>query len=294
MTSIRPMISKRKTNPPSSPSRRRFLKVSAGAALAGLGTSGYAYGIEPAHPEVTRHDIQIAGWPRSAAGLKVGQLSDLHCQDDRAVARTAHAARMLLALSPDIVFLTGDYITADDPQNWANAAANALAPLRAVPRGVFAVLGNHDYAEGRSAEVAAALEQVGFHVLRNRSAPLPGTEGLWIVGLESCCDLAENPVQALNGVPLDAVKILLVHEPDYADEAPPGFSLQLSGHSHAGQIRIPGLPPLHCPAYGKKYPEGLQQAQNHLVYTSRGIGMMGPQMRFCCPPEVTLLTINPA
>ena len=79
----------------------------------------------------------------------------MHCLDDWSAARTAHAARMLLALKPDIVFLTGDYITADDPQSWANAAANALAPLRAVPRGVFAVLGNHDYAEGRSAEVAA-------------------------------------------------------------------------------------------------------------------------------------------
>ena len=284
----------KKPSRPLSPSRRRFLKIGAGAALAGLGTGSYAYAVEPAHPKVTRHTVKIAGWPEAAAGLKVGQLTDLHCLDDRAVARTAHAARMLLALKPDIVFLTGDYITADDPQDWANAAANALAPLRAVPRGVFAVLGNHDYAEGRSAEVAAALEQVGFHVLRNASAPLPDAEGVWIVGLESRCNLVQNPALALKGVPPDAVKLLLVHEPDYADEAPAGFALQLSGHSHAGQIRLPGLPPLHCPVYGRKYPEGLQQAQNHLVYTSRGVGMMGPQMRFCCPPEVTLLTINPA
>ncbi len=284
----------RKPNRPLSPSRRRFLKISAGTALAGLGTAGYAYGVEPAHPKVTRHTVKIASWPEAAAGLKVGQLTDLHCLDDRAVARTAHAARMLLALKPDIVFLTGDYITADDPQDWANAAANALAPLRTVPRGVFAVLGNHDYAEGRSAEVAAALEQVGFRVLRNASAPLPDAEGVWIVGLESRCNFAQNPDIALKGVPPEAVKLLLVHEPDYADEAPAGFALQLSGHSHAGQIRLPCLPPLHCPVYGRKYPEGLQQAENHLVYTSRGVGMMGPQMRFCCPPEVTLLTINPA
>ena len=114
------------------------------------------------------------------------------------------------------------------------------------------------------------------------------------MGLESCGNLVQDPVQALRGVPQDAVKILLVHEPDYADEAPVGFALQLSGHSHAGQIRLPGLPPLHCPVYGRKYPEGVQQANNHLVYTSRGVGMMGPQMRFCFQPEVTLLTINPA
>jgi predicted MPP superfamily phosphohydrolase len=279
---------------PQSPGRRRFLKLGAVAAVTGLGTSGYAYEIEPAHPKVTRHDIKIDGWPPSAAGLKIGQLSDLHCQDDRSVARTAHAARMLLALAPDIVFLTGDYISNGQGADWAAASANALAPLKAVPRGVFAILGNHDYAAGRSAEVAAALEAAGFHVLRNRAAPLPGAESVWLVGMESRCLFATNPVQALTGVPAEAVKILLVHEPDYADEAPLGFALQLSGHSHAGQIRIPGLPPLHCPEYGQKYPEGLQQAQNHRVYTSRGVGMMGPQMRFCCPPEVTLLTIYPA
>jgi len=284
----------KKRNLPVSPSRRRFLKLGAVTAVTGLGTSGYAYEIEPAHPKVTKHDIQIDGWPASAAGLKIGQLSDLHCQDDRSVARTALAAQMLLALKPDIVFLTGDYISSGQGVDWAAPSANALAPLKAVPRGVFAVLGNHDYAAGRSAEVAAALEAAGFHVLRNRSVPMPGVGGVWLVGMESLCVFAINPVQAMDGVPAEALKLLLVHEPDYADEAPAGFALQISGHSHAGQSRIPGLPPLHCPEYGEKYPEGLQQAENHRVYTSRGVGMMGPQMRLCCPPEVTLLTIYPA
>ncbi len=277
-----------------SPSRRRFLKIGAAAAVTGLGTSGYAYEIEPAHPKIARHDIQIDGWPRSAAGLKIGQLSDLHCQDNRSVARTALAARMLLALRPDIVFLTGDYISSGQGVEWAAASAHALSPLKAAPRGVFAVLGNHDYPNGQSAEVAGALKGAGFQVLRNRSVPMPGVAGVWLVGMESRSVFAINPVQAMAGVPADSLKLLLVHEPDYADEAPLGFALQMSGHSHAGQIRIPGLPPLHCPEYGAKYPEGLQQAENHRVYTSRGVGMMGPQMRFCCPPEVTLLTIYPA
>ena len=279
---------------PYSPSRRRFLKVGAVTALAAVGTSGYAYGIEPAHPRIAKHDLHIPGWPSSAAGLKIGQLSDLHCQDDRAVDRTAHAAWMLLALKPDIVFLTGDYISGGFAPKWVEASAQALSPLRSVPHGVFAILGNHDYADGREAEVAAALEQAGFSVLRNHGVPLPGSDNLWIVGMESRCTFAINPIQAMQDVPTEAVKILLVHEPDYADEAPLGFSLQLSGHSHAGQVRVPGLPPLYCPEFGRKYPEGVQQAENHLVYTSRGVGMMGPQVRFCCPPEVTLLTVFPA
>ena len=277
-----------------SPARRRFLKIGAGTALAGLSAAAYGHEWEPDHPRVTRRIIHLPGWPASAAGLTVGHLSDLHCQDRRAEARTASAARRLLAEAPDIVFLTGDYISGGFAASWIGAAAGALSPLRAAPRGVFAVLGNHDYADGHSGDLAAALEGSGFHVLRNRAVPFPGVDGAWIVGLESALMAFQNPVQALAGVPENAVKLLLVHEPDYADDAPRGISLQLSGHSHAGQVRVPGLPPLHCPQLGARYPEGLQQAQNHLVYTTRGVGMMGPQVRFCCPPEITILRIFPA
>ena len=83
-----------------------------------------------------------------------------------------------------------------------------------------------------------------------------------------------------------------MHEPDYADEAPPGFALQLSGHSHGGQIRIPGLPAFHCPKYGRHYPEGLRQGPHHPVYTTRGVGTIGPPIRLFCPPEVTVLTLR--
>ncbi len=280
---------------PQSPGRRRFLKAAAGAALVGAGTPTYAYAVEPAHPVVTRRDIRLKGWPQAAAGLKIGQISDLHCQDERAVARADHAVLLLLAEKPDAVFLTGDYITSGEASgDWMPAAAAALEPLRHTPRGVYAILGNHDYADGHQANVATALEGNGFTTLRNRSVPLPGTPGVWIVGLESLCAAAQNPAEALRGVPPGAVKILLVHEPDFADIAPPGFCLQLSGHSHAGQIRLPGLPPLYCPIFGRQYPEGLQQAAHHPVYTTRGVGMMGPQMRLCCPPEVTVLTLHPA
>ncbi len=279
---------------PLSPGRRRFLKIGAAAAVAVTCPAAYGAEWEPNHPRVTRRDIHLSGWPASAAGLTVGQLSDLHCQDSRAEARTARAARLLLAEKPDIVFLTGDYISGGFALPWVEASAQALSPLRAAPRGVFAVLGNHDYADGHSANMAAALARAGFQVLRNHAMPFPSVENAWIIGIESISLSYQDPIQAMQGVPKDAVKILLVHEPDYADEAPLGISLQLSGHSHAGQVRLPGLPPLHCPEFGQRYPEGLQQAQNHLVYTTRGVGMMGPQIRFCCPPEITVLRIFPA
>ena len=165
----------------------------------------------------------------------------MHCDTAHAVARTRRAAEMLLAQKPDVVFLTGDYIT-DHPHRWAHQAAEALAPLAAVPGGVFCILGNHDWSNyhwlSRSAElVAQALAGVGFTVLRNEAAPLPPAPGVWVVGLDDRYAGREDVARALDGVPPDACRILLVHEPDYADEAPAGFALQLSGHSHGGQIR---------------------------------------------------------
>ena len=283
----------KKPNKPTNPTRRRFLKRAAIGTAAGLGTVLYSYEWEPEQIEVVRHTLHLPGWPASAAGLKIGQLSDLHCQDSRSVARTDRAVRLLLAQKPDVVLLTGDYITDGRHKNWMPAAAQALAPLTQAPHGVFATLGNHDWAEHRQDQVTRELEEVGFTVLRNQAAPLPGVSNVWLVGMDSYTQNCQNPIQALDGVPESAVKILLMHEPDYADEAPLGFALQLSGHSHAGQVRLPGLPPLHCPQYGQKYPEGLQQADHHLVYTTRGVGMMGPQIRAFCPPEVTVLTIHP-
>lgn len=283
----------KKRGRPQSPGRRRFLKAGAAAAVTGLATSAYGYALEPNHPRMSRITVKVPGWPVSAAGLKVGHLSDFHCQDSRARARISHAVQMLLAEKPDIVFLTGDYISGGFSPRWMGQSAEALSPLRTVPRGVFAILGNHDYADGRSGDIAEALGRAGFTVLRNRAVPFPGVESTWIIGMESLCLSYQNPVQAMQDVPKEAVKILLVHEPDYADAAPLGMGLQLSGHSHAGQIRVPGLPPLHCPAFGTRYPEGLQQAENHQVYTTRGIGMMGPQIRFCCPPEIVVLRIIP-
>ena len=279
-----------KSNTPSRPSRRRFLKTAAACAVAGLGTSLYASEWEPDRPEVVHQAVSIAGWPKAAAGLRIGQLSDLHCQSRASVARTARAARLLLAQNPDAVFLTGDYISNRHGVGWAEGCANALAPLAAVKHGVFAILGNHDWAGPE--RVIGELTRVGFAVLRNQSAPLPGVPGVWLVGMDSFSQGGQNPIRAVAGVPAGAIRLLLVHEPDYADEAPLGFALQLSGHSHGGQIRLPGLPG-HYPDYGREYPEGLRQAAHHPVYTTRGVGMMGPQMRLCCPPEVTVLTIHP-
>ena len=115
-----------------------------------------------------------------------------------------------------------------------------------------------------------------------------------MVGLDDRYAGRQDVARALDSVPPDVCKLLLVHEPDYADEAPAGFALQLSGHSHGGQVRVPGLPPLHVPKYSTHYPEGLQQGPHHPVYTTRGVGTTGLPIRLFCPPEVTVLTLHAA
>ena len=269
---------------------RRFF---VGGAFLAAPTGVYAHELEPEEIQVARVDVRIKGLSRDAEGITIGRISDTHCDSPRAAARAAKAAQILKKLKPDIVALTGDYIT-HNPHTRMNAAAKALEPLSDAPLGAFAVMGNHDWWSGDPDYVAKQLHGAGFRVLRNASIPINGHDRLWLVGLEQRCDDLQDPDIALYGVPNDTVKVLLIHEPDYADEAPKGFSLQLSGHSHGGQVRIPGLPPIHTPTFGRRYPEGLRQAQNHLVYTTRGVGMVGPKFRLFCPPEVGLLRLIPA
>src|SRR5579872_2793413 len=226
--------------------------------------------------QVVHVSVPIAGLPWTVDGIRIGHLSDTHCDSSRAVAQTARAARLLRAQNPDVVFLTGDYITHRPYDRMAAASA---------------VLGNHDWSAGDPDYVAAQLEQVGFTVLRNRSTPVNGIQGLWVVGLEQRCDNRQDPVRALHGVPDEAVKLLLIHEPDFADEAPSGLALQFSGHSHGGQVRIPGIAPFIKPTHGRRYPEGLCQTRQHPVYTTRGVGMVGPKVRLFCPPEVAVIRL---
>jgi predicted MPP superfamily phosphohydrolase len=271
-------------------SRRKFLRRSLlGGLLLAAPTGVYASEIEPEDIQVARVDVRIPGLPEAADGLLIGHLSDIHCDCPRAVQRAARAAKLLRSKNPDVVFLTGDYITHKAHERMP-AAAEALQSLSDAPFGSFAVLGNHDWWSGDPDFVEEQLKNAGITVLRNRSVLLRNHD-VWAVGLEQRCDNLQNPELALRGVPKDAIKLLLIHEPDYADEAPAGFALQFSGHSHGGQVRIPGLPPLHVPTYGRRYPEGLQQAKNHLVYTTRGVGMIGPKVRLFCPPEVAVIRL---
>jgi len=274
---------------PPRPSRRGLLKLAASTGAAALAAGIYGRWVEVERLTLERPWVPLPGIPAGPKPLRVGFLTDLRLDDERAVERARRAVAMLLADRPDVVLLGGDYVSR--PGRGSARAVDCLEALADVPGGVFAVLGSHDWWRGEALAVARRLSEMGFQVLRNRSVELAAAPGLWLTGLDDRCVNRQQPDAALKRVPRHAPRILLIHEPDYADETPAGFVLQVSGHSHGGQVRVPGIRPLHLPRHARRYPEGLQRAARHPVCTSRGVGVIGTRSRLFCPPEVTVLEL---
>jgi predicted MPP superfamily phosphohydrolase len=159
--------------------------------------------------------------------------------------------------------------------------------------GVFGVLGNHDHWKGAKI-VRRALRDSGISVLSNAgvSLTIDGAE-LFVAGVESAWSGHPDITQALASRRGNAPTVLLVHEPDYADfSARDGrISLQLSGHSHGGQIRLPLVGALELPSWGRRYDHGLYRIGDMALYTNRGIGMVDIPVRFNCAPEVTEISL---
>ena len=259
--------------------------------MAGVaGAAGYARWIEPNRIAMTRLNIGLPDWPRDQAPLRIGHLSDLHCDGDSADERARRAAAMLLAERPDVVFLTGDYVTSHGEQ-WAARCADALAPIASCPLGAFAVRGNHDWWTDSSEIVEREFRRIGIPVLSNSSARLRGRGNVWAVGVESLATGMEDIATALANVPERSVRLLLVHEPDFADQVTYPISLQFSGHSHGGQVRLPGLP-AYSPDGARKYVSGYYENGPHPLFVTRGVGMIGLKLRFRCPPEAALLVVS--
>lgn len=283
--------------------RRKFLRVSATASGSiALGAAGYSTLIEPEDIKLERVDVRLPQLPEQFNGLKIAQLSDLHFgpfTGDREIGRAVDVAN---SESPDIVALTGDYVTFPTFGRWgiqSNAralhnavlCAEALARLRA-PMGVYAVLGNHDAHVG-AAHVTAALEARNIHVLPNANHVLEQQNArLWLAGLEDAIFGSPNLDRALRGIPRDEATVLLAHEPDLADNvARYPVHLQLSGHSHGGQVRLPLLGSPYLPPLARKYPYGYYRVRGMQLYTNRGIGTIILPVRFDAPPEVTIFRL---
>jgi predicted MPP superfamily phosphohydrolase len=275
--------------------RRRLLRrllIAGGLSLGGAAWLSL-FG-ERHHPLIRQVTVPIPDLPADLEGLRIGQLSDLHrsawVEEDFIRA----SASRLMDLKPDLIALTGDFIS--HSAKFGASAAAALAHLSA-PLGVYGCLGNHDITHDPE-NLMRCLDEVGIRVLQNRStAVFHRSSTFWLCGVDDARRGRPDLHSATEGVPPDAFKLLLCHEPDFADRAEPhGFPLQLSGHSHGGQIVLPVAGRLITPPGGTKYPKGLQRVERSgmWVHTNVGLGVIGLPIRFNCPPEISLLTLTAA
>jgi uncharacterized protein len=280
--------------------RRKFLQTSACVAV---GAALYSGEIERHWIEVSHHDITIPGLSAAFDGFRVVQISDIHFEEYTEPFFLRHAVDLVNRLNPNIVLLTGDFVTRTPiwKKMFGHAAegcAAILSELKCPQR--YASLGNHDMLVGKK-KVTGALEANAITVLNNSFLPIERSNArFWLAGLEDPLEGHPDPDVAvpasIRNVPSEPV-LLLCHGPDYADQLlaqPAGQSvaLMLSGHTHGGQIRLPLIGALNLPDMGKKYVEGWFHLGNMQLYVNRGLGTVGVPFRFDCPPEISVFHLR--
>jgi predicted MPP superfamily phosphohydrolase len=260
------------------------------AALSGVEAYQARY-VNPYSPGLEHVSIPAPAGNEGLVGLRIGFITDTHVGPFISPDDLARATALVAAERPDLILLGGDYVS--ESPRYAGATAEVLGELVSeTPFGAFAVLGNHDLSVSES-KVTAALTAVGISVLRNQAALLTFRgETLWVVGIDETLLGRPDPPAAFSQVPAGETSLALWHEPQFATHAAAqGAFLQLSGHTHGGQIRLPGVGPVGLPVHGKRHVMGLSHADGMPVYTARGVGVYRPPLRFNCPPEVTIVTL---
>jgi hypothetical protein len=255
--------------------------------------------LAPNSIRVVRKDIALRRWPDRLDGFTIALLSDFHFDPYFSVHPIQACIGIVNRLSADLIVLTGDFVSIPQLGNDKEKAALAAEPCADLLRqmqarhGLWAVMGNHDYYTNPQV-VTSALQARGIKVLANQSTPIEqGGARFWLAGLNDVVSGTADMDETLHSVPESEATILLAHEPDCADEvARYRVDLQLSGHSHGGQVRIPMVPPLFLPKMGRKYVWGLFRIGPLTLYTNPGIGTVVLPIRLNCPPEITLLTLR--
>jgi predicted MPP superfamily phosphohydrolase len=273
--------------------RRRFLRGLAGMGVAGAGTYGYAREIAVHAVKVERVTVPVAGLPQALEGRRVVVMSDFHAGPRASMEYLARAVDMAMALEPAFVLLPGDFV---------DSTLSHLEPLCRIFEGAakdtafFGSTGNHDFArdrraDGFSGKVCGALAQAGVRMLRNE---VEVREGLCFVGLEDVWWGAFDAA-VVERAPAGMPTIVLSHNPDSYDRVMgKRFDVMVSGHTHGGQVCIPGWGPLLLPVYHRERAAGLfhlePETPQKALYVTRGVGHL-LKVRLFCPPEITCITL---
>ncbi|WP_019152993.1 metallophosphoesterase [Robertmurraya massiliosenegalensis] len=281
-------------------SRRSFIKRFLGTVLTAIGLSagGYAYAgkIEPNLLKINKYRIPHPDFPAGFKSLKIVQFSDTHLGFQYTLQQLQELIVEINNQKPDILFFTGDLL--DEPNKYGEfeRTISILKELEA-PLGKYAVYGNHDHGGYGTDIYKNIMEESGFIVMLNESIKISNDEdAIYLLGIDDAMLGRPDIREAISNVPDNAYKILLSHAPDLADSASNfNIQLQLSGHSHGGQIQIPFLGALVKPPYGEKYYEGFYTIGEPFpltLYVNRGLGTTRLPFRFLSPPELTVFTLT--
>jgi predicted MPP superfamily phosphohydrolase len=278
-------------------SRRALLKAGAAATASGLACLGYATLVEPHWLEFVERELPIENLPPPLDGIRLAQVSDIHVGPRVSDEYLIDSFAQLRAYRPDLVVVTGDFITHHVPRR-EEQFAQLRAMLPHVPTGrlgTFGILGNHDYGTNWSEppvadRVTAEAGRAGIHVLRNESHAVAGLE---LIGIDDLWAGRARPLTAQRKRTRNAA-LVLVHNPDTADTHPWGSyrGWMLAGHTHGGQCRPPFLPPPILPLQNHRYAAGeVAVDAGRTLYVNRGLGHL-IQARFNVRPEITVFTLR--
>ncbi|WP_405100629.1 metallophosphoesterase [Oceanobacillus sp. FSL H7-0719] len=280
--------------------RRAFLKRTTGFLISLIGLTGgthyYSKEIEPSSLHIQKETIQSAKLTNAFHNKKIVQFSDTHLGFNYTVKDLKKLVKQINELAPDIIVFTGDLI--DDPKQVNDTEEKkiiqALQPLHA-PKGKYWIYGNHDHGGYGTEKVFDIMTQAEFTLLQNSHTVIEeNNEKLIIAGIDDLMLGKPNLSAALHQTNQDIFTILLAHEPDFADQAVKhAVDVQLSGHSHGGQIRLPIVGHIYSPAFAEKYVLGKYTLKDKLqLFVNGGIGTTRVPYRLFCKPEIHEYTLQ--
>ena len=278
--------------PEFSPTRRRFLNALVAAPLVAVAaTSAYASLVEPYYYWISETDVFIRDLPERFENFRITQLTDIHHSRILGIDQVRRVVALAQQTKPDVFVLTGDYTTTY--RRFIEPCAEALAALSA-PEGVWAVLGNHDYYTDPEL-TTRALRRRRIAVLDNAHTTLQrGPDALQLSGIDDFSWNATDWTRAFAGLKPSTPTILLSHQPGVLDLVQTqNVDLILSGHTHGGQVRLPGLgAPARFATRELKYDRGLFQRGETQLYVSSGTGVIGLPLRLGVRPEIAVLRLK--
>lgn len=256
----------------------------------------WAFWLEPASLKTGNYEIALSSWPRACDGIRVAILADLHVGSPyNGADKLNRIVELALSAKPDLILLAGDYVvhrvvggTFISPEVIARGLRGLAAPL-----GVFAVLGNHDHWLN-ARQIAAAFSAVGVKILEDDTVALTsGHCSFWLVGLSDFWEGARQYKAAFAKAPAGATVLAFTHNPDAFPSLPAVATIVFAGHTHGGQVYLPGLGRLIVPSrYGDRYAVGHIVERGKHMFVSPGIGTSILPVRFMVPPEISVVVLR--